>query len=58
MDTPIGQVLQFGYDGADVPSLLRTVAEGIEQLGSDVRILDVVVRPDKLTAEIYFLRTD
>jgi hypothetical protein len=58
METPIGQVLQFGYDADDMPALLRRVAEGIEQLGPDVRILDVTVRPDKLTAEIYFLRTD
>ncbi len=57
-DQPIGTVLQFAYEAPDVPALLRRVAEGIEQLGADVRILDVAVRPDKLTAEIYFLRTD
>lgn len=57
-DRPIGTVLQFAYDAPDVPALLRRVAEGIEQLGSGVKVLDVVIRPDTLTAEIYFLRTD
>jgi len=28
------------------------VAEGIEELGDDVTVLDVVVRPGQLTAEI------
>ena len=57
-DRPIGTVLQFAYDAPDVPALLRRVAEGIEPLGADVRILDVVVRPETLSAESYFLRTD
>ena len=57
-DRPIGTVLQFAYDAPDLPALLRRVAEGIEQLGAGVRVLDVMVRPDTLTAEIYFLRTD
>jgi hypothetical protein len=57
-DRPIGTVLQFAYDASDLPTLLRRTAEGIEHLGPNVEILEVVIRPDKLTAEIYFLRAD
>jgi hypothetical protein len=57
-ERPIGTVLQFGYEESDLPALLRAVAKRIEQLGAGVRILDVALRPDRLSADVYFLRVD
>jgi hypothetical protein len=55
-ERPIGTVLQFGVDAPDLPNLLRRVAASVEELGSDAQVVDIVIRADRLTADVYFLR--
>ena len=54
----VGTVLQYAYEADDLPSLLRTTADSIEQLGAGVHVLDVIVRVEALRADVYFLRVD
>lgn len=54
----IGTALQFACQGRDLPDVLRQVAEGVEALGPGVDVLDVTVRPDRMEAGVYFIRTD
>ena len=57
-DRAVGTVLQYAYEADDVPSLLRVTADSIEELGSGVQVLDVIIRVDAKRADVYFLRID
>jgi len=54
----VGTVLQYAYEADDLPSLLRKTADSIEELGSGVQVLDVIVRVEAGRADGYFLRID
>jgi hypothetical protein len=51
-------VLQFGRRADALATLLRDVAANIEDLGEGAEILDVSIRPDTLSADVYFSRDD
>lgn len=52
----VGTALQFAYQGRDLPDVLRQVAASIEALGPGAEVLDVIVRPDRSEAGVYFIR--
>jgi hypothetical protein len=55
-ERPVGTVLQFGRTAADLAALLRDLASSIEELGEDATVLDVCIRPDGTSGDVYFLR--
>jgi hypothetical protein len=53
---PFGTVFQYRHQEPDLPTLLRAVATSVEGLGEDAHVLDVTIRPDDISADVYFSR--